>query len=139
MDLTNGWDFTRASHRKAAIEYVTKVKPRLLSGSPGCRMFSKLQNLSKDSQEKREAKKEAEEHIQCVCKLYKMQVEGGREFLHEHPARGIIVGVADNKQVRKIPHVQVVMADQCMYGLKTVEHKLINPRYSSAETNKTHD
>ena len=41
LDLTNGWDFTRASHRKAAIWYVTKVKPWLLIGSPGCRMFSK--------------------------------------------------------------------------------------------------
>ena len=47
MDLTNGWDFTLERHRDAAIEYVKKVKPRLVTGSPECTMFSSLQNLDK--------------------------------------------------------------------------------------------
>ena len=45
MDLTNGWDFNLKTHRDAAERYVRKVKPKLLIGSPECRMFSMLQNL----------------------------------------------------------------------------------------------
>ena len=45
MDLTNGWDFELGSHRKAPVEYVEKVKPKLIIGSPECRMFSALRNL----------------------------------------------------------------------------------------------
>ena len=52
MDLTNGWDFTRRSHREAAERYVREVKPWLLIGSPECRMFSTLQNLNKNSPHK---------------------------------------------------------------------------------------
>ena len=46
MDLLTGWDFDRPEHKKAAKEYVERVKPRLVIGSPMCRMFSSLQNLN---------------------------------------------------------------------------------------------
>ena len=85
MDLTNGWDFRIAKHREAAERYVREVKPWLLIGSPECRMFSTLQNLSKQTAKKQADREEAEEHLKFVCKLYKIQVENGRKFLHEHP------------------------------------------------------
>ena len=47
MDLTNGWDFTLQRHREAAERYIKMMKPRLVIGSPECRMFSALQNLRK--------------------------------------------------------------------------------------------
>ena len=47
MDLTNGWNFTKKSHRDAAMRYVKDVKPKLLIGSPECRMSSNMQNLNK--------------------------------------------------------------------------------------------
>ena len=119
MDLTNGWDFTRQSHREAAKEYIRRVKPWLLIGSPECKMFSTLQNLSGPSPEKTEARKEAEGHMRFVCELYKLQVEGGRKFLHEHPAGASSWMLECVEAVRKLEGVIVTMADQCMYGLKT--------------------
>ena len=44
MDLTTGWDFTIETHRDAANEYIERVKPQLVIGSPECRMFRSLQN-----------------------------------------------------------------------------------------------
>ena len=49
----------------------------MLIGSPECKMFSTLQNLSGPSQAKMEARKEAEGHMRFVCELYKLQVERG--------------------------------------------------------------
>ena len=48
MDLTTGWDFREERHREAARKYVRIMKPKLLIGSPECRMFSALQNLRRD-------------------------------------------------------------------------------------------
>ena len=44
MDLRTVWDFSPVRHQQAALKYVDLVKPRLLIGSPECRMFSTLQN-----------------------------------------------------------------------------------------------
>ena len=46
MDLITGWDFTLQRHREAAMEYVKRVKPKLVIGSPQCRMFSSMQHLN---------------------------------------------------------------------------------------------
>ena len=74
MDLINGWDFELESHRKAAVEYIEKVKPKLIIGSPECRMFSALQNLrtwTKDAQKELDG---AKQHIRFVMYLYKAQL-----------------------------------------------------------------
>ena len=50
MDLTTGWDFNIAEHRKQAEEYVDKEKPLVLIGSPPCVARGQLQTLIQDSQ-----------------------------------------------------------------------------------------
>ena len=47
MDLTTGWDFNVKAHRDAAEEYVRRVKPWLVIGSPECKIFSALQHIDK--------------------------------------------------------------------------------------------
>ena len=74
------------SHRDAAERYVREVKPKLIIGSPECRMFSALQNLRKWDKKAFEELEAAKEHIRFVVKLYRIQVEAGRWLLHEHPA-----------------------------------------------------
>ena len=34
FDLTNGWDFRLERHRKAAMEYIRRVKPKLVIWEP---------------------------------------------------------------------------------------------------------
>ena len=51
-------------------------------------MFSTLQNLSKakrDVKEFNEKMEVAKKHVKFCIELYKMQMGGGRHFLHEHP------------------------------------------------------
>ena len=46
MDLTTGWDFRLKADRDRAEAYLDKHKPLLVIGSPECKMFSSLQNLT---------------------------------------------------------------------------------------------
>ena len=82
-------------------------------------MFSTLQNLSPWTPDKELKWMEARKHIQFVIKVYRMQLEAGRWFLHEHPAKAMSW---DLKEIRKLGNEQGVLiseADQCMYGLTT--------------------
>ncbi len=46
MDLTTGWDFSAQQDQDKAMQYLREYKPKLVIGSPTCRMFSQLQRLS---------------------------------------------------------------------------------------------
>ena len=45
LDLLTGCDFRLPRHKEAALRYVRKVRPKLVIGSPGCTVFSQLQNV----------------------------------------------------------------------------------------------
>ena len=45
-------------------------KPKLIIGSPECRMFSALQNLRKWGPKAEEELEEAKEHLKFVAKVY---------------------------------------------------------------------
>ena len=77
MDLTTGWDFNLAEHRRQAEEYVDREKPFVLIGSPPCVAFSQLQTFVKDSERKANQLAEGIRHMEFVVKLYRKQVEGG--------------------------------------------------------------
>ena len=120
MDLTTGWNFNLERHRAAAERYVKTVQPWLVIGSPECRMFSQLQQLNKHKGvERNQLMKQAEEHLKCVVKLYKIQGQEGRQFLHEHPAGATSWQFRVIQDLLKLKGVQTTIADQCMYGLKT--------------------
>ena len=57
--------------------------------------------------------------MQFMVKLYKKQVEGGRIFIHENPAHAKSWALACIKRMAREARVQIVEADQCMFGLKT--------------------
>jgi len=124
MDLTTGWDFTSERHRAAAVKYVETYKPLMLIGSPECRMFSSLQNLSQRKWDdgRKEELEEAKMHIRFVMSLYEMQTAAGRFFLHEHPIGASSWNMQEVQTVKMMNGVMTVVADQCMYGLKTWTH-----------------
>ena len=87
IDLTTGWDFTRAEDRQMASRYLDEQESMLLIGSPMCTMFCRLQNLSPWNEVNEELWCEAIEHMEFVVRLYEKQRAEGRWFLHEHPAQ----------------------------------------------------
>ena len=119
MDLTTGWGFNIAEHRRQAEDYVDRVKPLVLIGSPPCVAFSQLQTFVKDSDRKAQQLAEGIRHMEFVVKLYRKQIEGGRVFLHENPAHAKSWALPCIRKMLKQLDVNVVESDQCMFGLKT--------------------
>ena len=63
FDLTNGWDFTRESHRQKAERYVDEEQPLVIIGSPPCTPFCRLQSFSPESERKKAKLAEGIEHM----------------------------------------------------------------------------
>ena len=57
--------------------------------------------------------------MEIVVKLYRKQVDGGRVFVHENPAHAKSWALPCIKRIMRQMGVEVVEADQCMFGLKT--------------------
>ena len=67
MDLRIGNDFSNASDQERAKEKLRKEKPRVLIGSPECKMFSVLQHLSPWTIEKAKKLREPKAHMSFMC------------------------------------------------------------------------
>lgn len=46
LDLSTGWNFARADHRRMALDLIAKRRPAILLLSPPCTTFSPLRRLS---------------------------------------------------------------------------------------------
>ena len=114
------WDFSIAAKRERARALLREQKPYLLIGSPMCTAFSTWQRLnwarSNDRAGMARAYAEAVVHMRFVAELYAEQSAGGRYFLHEHPAYASSWQLECIADVMKLPNVQRVTGDQCMYG-----------------------
>ena len=93
----------------------------LLIGSPMCSAFSKLQSLNRNrmSEEKYEEMiAEGTAHLRFYMKLYRMQIDNGLYFVHEHPDGA---KSWDDPVVRKLIEdwrVWKVKGDMCQYGMQ---------------------
>ena len=77
-------------------------------------------NLRKMPVEKVEAmRKEAVQHLRFVLGLYKIQLDGGRHFLHEHPETATSWKDPWMEKLLREKGVKSVVSDQCMYNLMT--------------------
>ena len=82
------WDLHNSAKKKKVLKIIREKRPWLLIGSPCCAAFSVLQNLTKgkgDLEKKAKLRRQAVAPLEFVCEIYKLQVEQGRYFLHEHP------------------------------------------------------
>ena len=57
--------------------------------------------------------------MEFVTKLYKIQIDSGRLFLHEHPASASSWQLKCVENLNRIEGVQIAVADLCMFGLRT--------------------
>ena len=66
-----------------------------------------------------ELRREAVNHLHFVIGIYKIQLENGRNFLHEHPKSA--TSWKDDVMVKLLrkPRVSTTVSDQCEHGLLT--------------------
>ena len=113
------WDFDDPKKQEEALQLFEKQKPVLLVGSPPCTPYSILQRLNdhkRTPQETEDMMARAKVHMDFVCRLYKMQIQAGRYFLHEHPATATSWELKCVQEVLHMDGVDVVHGDQCQYG-----------------------
>ena len=145
LDLTThdsdgrAWDFNSKEIRNRAARRVLQDKPLLLIGSPVCIVFSTMNHINhaKMSTEEVTARFQyARGHLEFCVKLYHMQLEAGRYFLHEHPYGASSWQEPCIQKMMAKNNVIKVMGDQCMYGLKArnKEHD-----GASQEEHRVHD
>ena len=82
------WDFDIPEQRNQCIRDVLQQKPNFVVGSPMCTAFSILQGLNraKMGDTKWQAMwDKGVRHMLFAIKIYRIQSESGRIFLHEHP------------------------------------------------------
>ena len=79
LDLRTGWDLREESHRNAAMEYVRRAKPWLVSGIPECTTSTKS-------------------HIKFAVPIYREQVASGRWFIHERPTNATSLNLREVQQ-----------------------------------------
>ena len=119
LDLVTGYDFGKVADRERVWEIINRDKPALVVGSPECRMFSALQNLSSWDRNKAKKLDIARKHLAFVCEIYEHQVKNSRWFLHEHPSTATSWRERCVLGVMKMENVSTTITDQCMFGLKT--------------------
>ena len=91
--------------KSKCVKSILEQKPHFLIGSPMCAACSALQVLNKwrMALEKWDALWEkGKRHMRLAVKLYRLQEEAGRFFLHEHP---------NSVSSWKLPEVMTLMSD----------------------------
>ncbi len=114
------WDFNVKEKRDKAERLIRSKKALLLIGSPMCTAFSQLQHLNFSKMSKHEIEQVIEHgtrHLEFCMHLYRIQVNQGMYFLHEHPEQASswhnekVKGVLNMKNVRK------VTGHMCAFGM----------------------
>ena len=112
------WDFNDARKREKAENIVAEKGALLLIGSPMCGAFSKLQgwNVKKYGEEwARNRIREATRHLRFCMHLYRVQMEKGLYFLHEHPAGATSWSEKGITGVLGLEGVETTISDRCQY------------------------
>ena len=78
LDLVAGYDFNNQEDRYRAWAIIIKDEPRLVIGSPECKMFSALHNLSTWTTERQATLNNARKHLKFICEIYEYQTSKGR-------------------------------------------------------------
>ena len=120
-DLKTGWDFSLPADRQEALRLLSVHRPALVVLSPPCTTFSTLRFLSNYKRDKKEVEREQEsgrQHLNFAIQLANVQMDAGRGFLFEHPARATSWKQSALKKLAEDPRVFMVEVDMCAFGLK---------------------
>ena len=115
------WDLSKQEDQDLAEALVVQTKPRLLIGSPPCTAWCILnQHLTfpkMDPSRVQQIMTQAREHIQFVCRRYRLQLDNTRFILHEQPLTAKNWLEPCVTQLLDLKNVQVVTGHRCQYGL----------------------
>lgn len=121
LDLSTGWDFRIAFHRRQVLQLIRDRRPAVLILSPPCRTFSPLQNLSihkRDPTIVAENQEDGDLHLDLSVTLAELQDDNGRGFLAEQPLCTSSLKRPRVQKLLKRPGVFQISLDQCMFGLR---------------------
>ena len=107
FDITNGWDFSKDSHRTSAWKLIKEQDLYCIIGSPPCTMFSMLQEQTKSVTKNEQLVARASRHSDFYCGLYRYQLKRGKHFIHEHPWPARTWNINGIKELMKDPRVSV--------------------------------
>jgi len=113
------WDFTKASHRQEARELAEREHPDWIIGAPHCGPFSRpIVNANLCRMDERDVQTmiaTGRIHLGFACQLDAVQLRRGKFFLHEHPDTAESGKETAMLRVLKLPGVNAVVTDQCMF------------------------
>lgn len=116
----SNWDLLKKEDRALALEMLKQDKPFLLVGSPPCASFSALNRRlnypAMDPMAVGSKVKEGKILLQAAVDMYKVQLEEGRVFLHEHPVSAASWEEPCIKQLMQDPRVFAVRTELCEAG-----------------------
>jgi len=117
----HNWDFTKEAMRQEARMEVIEGKPLFLIGSPACTDYCSWQvlNAQKFGWPEGEVERRmiaSDVHLAFVAELYKIQMDGGRYFLHENPDGARSWSRRPMTEIVQDARVQRITGDQCQYG-----------------------
>ena len=119
------WDFDVPAQRTKCIDKVINEKPQFLVGSPMCTAFSALQALNKwrmDPIKWKALTEKGERHMRFAVKLYRLQAEQGRWFLHEHPNSATSWKMPEMVKLMDELEISKTIAHMCRYGMYSKDH-----------------
>ena len=112
------WDVDCIHMRNTAMRKVLQDKPTLLIGSQMCTDFCSWINVNHPRMPKQmvaERPRKARLHLDFCIKLYAIQVQHSRCFLHDHPLAASAWNEACIQRLLGKHGVVKVSADQCQY------------------------
>lgn len=127
MDITThdvdgfAWGFNTPEMKNRVARRVLTDKPRLLIGSPTCTAHSVMDHINHARvaiEVVQERFVHARGHLEFATTLYKLQMQGGRYFLHEHPDGAPPWQEDCTRKVLIMEGVKRVVVDQCKSGLE---------------------
>ena len=83
-------------------------------GSPPCTSFCRWQALNAARLDGlHRAALRGELHVRFCCKLYELQAEAGRYYIHDHPANAMSWQLEEVKELLRTDGARQVVSDQC--------------------------
>ena len=115
------YDLRDSVDRRLLLRRVREDKPMFIIGSPPCNLFSPFQafNKHRDTEEWLRRYDEAVGFLELMVQIYRMQIAGGRYFVHEHPAHASSWGLPCIQSLLAREDVGATRVDMCQYGLQT--------------------
>jgi len=120
------WNLNKPADVEELHNLLEKDEPLLLTGSPPCNLFSRLQYISwyKLPPEVREKRmKEALHHLHTACDAYEVQLNAGRYFLHEAPWSASSWNDERVERIASRDDVYTVRGPMCKWGMQATDRR----------------